>query len=228
MMALLARGTRARHVPRLVRVTRSPTRGSWPGWTSLPATLHALYEAIAAESGAEVIVDSSKLPTYGAVLGEVPGVEREHPAPLRDPRAAGYSWLRRKPLPDKPGAVMQRQGPLHSAALWTLWNATAEALGRGPAPYRRLRYEDLIADPAPQVRAIATWMGRDLRPSPFVAPDRVRLAPAHGVAGNPSRFTTGEVTLREDDAWRTELRRADRWRIDAVTWPLLLRHGYVG
>jgi len=227
MMALLARGTRARHVPRLVG---SPTRRRRfvAGLDELPATLHALYEAIAAESGAEVIVDSSKLPTYGAVLGEVPGIEVSTLHLLRDPRAAGYSWLRRKPLPDKPGAVMQRQGPLHSAALWTLWNATAEALGRGSASYRRLRYEDLIAEPEPQVRAIAAWVGQELRPSPFVAPDRVRLAPAHGVAGNPSRFTTGEVTLREDDAWRTELRRADRWRIDAVTWPLLVRHGYVG
>ena len=67
-----------------------------------------------------------------------------------------------------------------------------------------------------------------MTPTPFEAPDRVRLAAAHGVAGNPSRFTTGTVTLREDDAWRTELRPADRRRITAVTWPLLVRHGYVG
>ena len=227
MMTLLARGTRARHVPRLVGGA-ARRRRFVAGLDELPAALRALYEAIAAESGAEVIVDSSKLPTYGAVLGEVPGVEVSTLHLVRDPRAAGYSWLRRKPLPDRPGAVMQRQGPLHSAALWTLWNATAEVLGRGPSPYRRLRYEDLIAAPEAEVRAIAAWMDREMTPTPFEAPDRVRLAAAHGVAGNPSRFTTGTVTLREDDAWRTELRPADRRRITAVTWPLLVRHGYVG
>jgi hypothetical protein len=65
-----------------------------------------------------------------------------------------------------------------------------------------------------------------MTPSPFAGPAEVHLAPAHGVAGNPSRFTTGTVALRMDDAWRSELGDADRRVITALTWPLLLRHRY--
>lgn len=224
MLDLLARGTRARRIPGLVggRGRRSrfvATLGELPG------VLSSLYAAIADESGARVIVDSSKLPTYGAVLAEVPGVEVRMLHLIRDPRAAGYSWLRTKALPDKPGAVMQRQGPWHSAALWTMWNAAAELFGRD-LPYRRLRYEDVIAEPEQAIEAVAAWMDEAMTPSPFAGPAQVHLAPAHGVAGNPSRFTTGTVALRMDDAWRTELGDADRRVITALTWPLLLRHRY--
>jgi hypothetical protein len=192
----------------------------------LPETLGALYRAIAEESGARVLVDSSKLPTYGGVLGSLPDIDLRVLHLIRDPRATAFSWTRTKALPDKPGGTMQTQRPVRSSALWTLWNVVAELLWSRGDRYLRLRYEDVVRRPRDAVEAIAALAGEPADGAPFVSDTEVELAPAHGVAGNPSRFTTGRVALRPDDAWRTQMRRADRWKVNAVTWPLLLRHGY--
>ncbi|HEX6844270.1 MAG TPA: sulfotransferase [Actinomycetota bacterium] len=227
MRALLDRGTRARRIPALLGRSRRRrfVRGEL---TELSTALGALYGAIADVSGARVIVDSSKLPTYGAVLGEVPGVDLRAVHLVRDPRAAAYSWLRTKDLPDRPGMQMQRQRPVHSAALWTLWNTMAEVFwGRDPRGVR-VRYEDFAGEPRAAIARLVTAAEEPPDDGPFVSDAEVELTPAHGVAGNPSRFTTGRVQLRPDDAWRTKMRRADRWTVSAVTWPLLLRHGYAG
>lgn len=51
-----------------------------------------LYEAIAAESGASVIVDSGKFPAEAAALCRVPGVDVRVLHVVRDPRATAESW----------------------------------------------------------------------------------------------------------------------------------------
>lgn len=52
------------------------------------------------------------------------------------------------------------------------------------------------------------------------------LHPNHIVAGNPSRFTTGSVTLRVDDEWRSRLPRRDQLLVQLATGPLMMRYGY--
>lgn len=225
LRALLERGTRARRIGALLGVRRR-RRFVREELHELSDALGALYHAIAEVSGARVIVDSSKLPTYGAVLGEVPGIELRAVHLIRDPRATAFSWLRKKALPDRPGTEMQRQSPLHSSALWTLWNTLAEVLWGWRPGHARVRYEDFARAPRPTIAQIVAAAGEPPDDGPFVSDTEVALTPAHGVAGNPSRFTTGRVALRPDDAWRTELRASDRWRVNLVTWPLLLRHGY--
>jgi hypothetical protein len=54
----------------------------------------------------------------------------------------------------------------------------------------------------------------------------VRLGTAHTADGNPVRFATGAVPLREDDEWRRHLPSRDRLSVGAITAPLLLRYGY--
>ncbi|MGN6174350.1 MAG: hypothetical protein ACTHPS_15620, partial [Streptosporangiaceae bacterium] len=55
-----------------------------------------LYQAIAAETGAEVIVDSSKEPTDAAMLLLMPEVDPSFVQIVRDPRGMVYSILRVK------------------------------------------------------------------------------------------------------------------------------------
>ncbi len=248
MVELLARGTRARHVPWLVRARRRPTEVG-ARLDGLADALGRLYAAIAERAGARVIVDSSKLPPYGELLRHVPGVEPFVVHLVRDPRATAYSWLRRKALPvgdralgdrplgDRPvggrpvgdGSEMQRQGAAKSAGLWTLWNGVAEGWWRGdPERYLRVRYEDFVATPRPVLAKMLAMVGESAAALPFVSPTQVELAPTHGVAGNPSRFTTGVVTVRADTEWRERMRVRDRVIVDAISWPLLLRHGYLG
>ena len=228
MMALLARGTRARHIPRLVGSARR-REAFVGGLDELPDRLSSLYGAIADAAGARVIVDSSKLPTYGMVLDQVPGVDLRIVHLVRDPRATAYSWRRKKSLPDKPGSTMQRQGPLKASALWMLWNGAAGVFWRKDRErYLRLRYEDFVRDPRSSIERVCAFVGEDPSGSPFVSETEVELTPSHSVAGNPSRFTTGRVALRPDEEWRSKMRRSDRAIVTAVTWPLLIRHGYLG
>jgi hypothetical protein len=227
MAVLLARGTRARHVPWLLRARRDPS--SIARLEELPTVLGRLYSAIAEHARARVIVDSSKLPPYGELLRHVPGVDASYVHLVRDPRATAYSWSRAKPLPERDGGVMQRQGAAKSAALWTLWNGTAEGLWRGEAErYLRVRYEDVIARPQPAIARMLALVGEPAEGLPFVSDHEVELRATHGVAGNPSRFTTGVVALRADTEWRRAMRARDRAVVNAISWPMLLRHGYVG
>ena len=164
------------------------------------------------------------------MLDQVPGVDLRVVHLVRDPRATAYSWRRKKALPDtQDGRLMQRQGPLKSAGLWTMWNTAAGAFWRRtPERYLRLRYEDVIREPRQAIDRICAFVGEDVAGSPFVSDTEVQLTPSHSVAGNPSRFTTGLVTLRPDDEWQTKMRRTDRALVTTVTWPLLLRYHYGG
>ena len=63
--------------------------------------------------------------------------------------------------------------------------------------------------------------------TPFVDARTARLYPNHIVAGNPSRFTTGEVTIRSDDAWKREMPLWDQRVVAALTLPLRMRYGYM-
>ena len=203
------------------------------GRTALPAhpddaALTDLYRAIADETGADLVIDDSKLPPYGLLLSQQPGIELYVVHLVRDPRATAFSWLRSKPTRDTAaGAQMQQQETWKSSVLWTVWNLTVVRLWKDDDPrVCRVRYEDLIADPVGQLGRVAAMVGADPADLPFVGPDRVRLAPTHSVAGNPNRHDTGEVTLRADDQWRTAMSRRDRAVVTLVTAAGLRRFHY--
>ena len=189
------------------------------------ATIAALYAAVAAHTGGAVIVDSSKLPPYGVLLAGLPGIELKVLHVVRDPRAAAFSWRRRRSL-DGDDAQMTRHPVWKAALLWSVWNAaTIRLWGRGD--YLRVRYEDLVADPAATMRRIAGFAGAPPDVAlPFTADGRVRLAPTHSVAGNPVRHGTGGIAVTPDDEWRTALSGRAYAVVTALTAPLLLRLGY--
>ena len=227
MVHLLASGTRARHVPSLVRWRRHPDELHGQ-LGELTDALGRVYRSVANVSGAQVIIDSSKLPTFGELLRHVPGIDPIVIHLVRDPRATAYSWSTAKPLPEADGGRMQRQGAVKSAGLWMLWNGLSEAWWRSdPRRYVRVRYDDVVRRPEETVRTIARVVGTPDVALPFVETNQVRLAPTHGVAGNPSRFTTGIVELRSDLRWRSEMRPMDRAIVSALTWPLASRPGYL-
>ena len=177
-----------------------------------------------------MIVDSSKLPLYGRVLGEISGVERYVVHLVRDPRAVAYSWLRKKRrTPDKQShAYMPQHHPFKSSLEWDLCNVAAEGLrDEAPGRYSMLRYEDFVAEPRPAVESILRLVGEEPRSLPFVSEREVELrGPNHNVGGNPIRFRTGVVELRPDREWITGMKSGDRRLVTALTLPLLARFGY--
>ena len=190
-----------------------------------------LYRSIGTVSGARVVVDSSKTPSHIGVLAAAPGLRLHVIHLVRDSRAVAFSWTRTRLRPEiewEP-RYMPRYGPVRSALEWDAMNASVHALRRVPASYLRVRYEDLVADPAGTLRAIVSLLAPDAHPDlGFVAEGRAVLEANHTVSGNPTRFETGPVEVREDAEWERELRPGHRVLVTALTSPLLAAYGYLG
>ncbi|SDZ24640.1 Sulfotransferase family protein [Micromonospora pattaloongensis] len=216
---------RMRGLPGLLRRHRAGARPVAPHPDD--DAIAALYAAVARHAG-PVIVDSSKLPPYGALLGALPGVELRVLHVVRDPRATAFSWRRRRGLDGTDDDRLMSRPPVWKAALlWLVWNGATLRLWAGrPDRYLRVRYEDFVAAPAETTRRIARFAGLAPAALPFTAAGTVRLAPTHSVAGNPSRHRVGAVAITDDAEWRRALSRRAYAVVTALTAPLLRRFGY--
>jgi len=191
--------------------------------------LEKLYRAIHSCTNSRVIIDSSKFPSYGCLLGMIPVIDLHVVHLIRDARAVAYSWgQRRKVEPDRAKHLyMERHHPIESSLLWDSWNATAELFWRQrPGRYMTLRYEDFIDKPRESVERILHLMGERGLSLPFVKEREVELRVNHTVSGNPSRFQTGTVKLRLDEEWMSRMSLANRSLVTLLTWPLLIRYKY--
>lgn len=191
-------------------------------------TIAWLYRSLSAHVEGAVIVDSSKLPPYGLLLHQLPGVEIFHLHVVRDSRATAFSWQRTKPALDHAGGdqVMPKLMFWKSSLLWAWWNSLSVALWGRDRTYLRVRYEDFVADPEGVMQNIAERTGLPAADLPFETPTSVRMAPTHSVAGNPSRHSKGAVEIRSDDEWRRAMPTRDRRLVTAITAAALLGFGY--
>jgi len=225
MMRLQSSGTRTRHIP-LMLTGRGRQRLA-ERLEKLLINYRRLYEAIGSVTDSRVIVDSSKEPAHGYAMSMVPDVDFYVLHLIRDPRAAAYSWLKKKPQPDTDTREhMARFSPTKSSVLWDSWNASAEALWRRtPQKYLRIRYEDFVADPRESLERILGLVGVTAE-LPLAGEREVRLGVSHTVSGNPNRFETGAVELCPDHEWISNMSPRDRTLVTALTLPLLPRYGY--
>jgi len=226
MMRLQYSGARTRHIP--LMLTEGGRRKIRVRLGEFLDNTGRLYESIQSVAGSRVIVDTSKEPAYGYALGMVPGIDLRVLHLVRDPRAAAYSWAKKKRQPDSTEReFMHRKTPTQSAVLWDAWNAAIEALWRRmPTSYLRLRYEDFIADPRRSFGEILNLTDEKDAELPLVGERDVKLGISHTVSGNPNRFDTGTVELRQDRAWQEQMKSRDRALVTALTLPLLARYHY--
>ena len=219
---------RVPHTFRLLRAKKGPPFGR-PKLDAYAEVTAKLYGAIAAESGARVIVDSSKLPSDAVLLSLLDNIDVYFVHLIRDPRAVAYSWQRQKPRndPNAP-ANMLRYGPVHSTNRWLLWNSLADRIvaRAGENRFIRVRYEDLVASPQPWVRKMVELVGEEPSLRAFTGDKTIELGPNHTVAGNPNRFRPGSVTLREDDEWTRKLARHVSSGVTTIASPKLRSYGY--
>lgn len=216
-------GARTRHVPLMLTPWGSRWISSRLG--NYLNVLQRLYRAIETISGSRVIVDSSKLPSYGYVLDLAPAIDLYVVHLVRDPRAVAHSWSRKKFQPDT-GEYMEQYGAAQSSLIWNVWNSVIEALWRRRGRYLRVRYEDFVREPGATLERILALL-REKDPLSFVNGRQVELAPTHNLSGNPNRFETGRVELKLDEEWRTKLKKQDRSLVTALTAPLLVKYGYL-
>lgn len=223
---------RARH-REIAQATRMRTLPSWlagrppVGADDAAAGLGRLMVDVAEVAGADVVVDSSKLPTHAALLGRADDVDLRVVHLLRDPRATAYSWQRQRATGQVTGhdEPMDTFSPTKASLLWSTWNAALPRLV-DDARLLTVRYEDLMATPRETTAEVLRHAGLPPDAVPFVDDRTVDVAVSHTVAGNPGRLRHGATTLRTDAEWRRELPERDRRVVSALTLPVRRRHGY--
>jgi hypothetical protein len=191
-------------------------------------SIRRLYDAIGHVTRGRLIVDSSKLPSYGLWLSQQSNVDLSVLHVVRDSRATAFSWRRKKESLDHgaDGSLMPQLEIWKSSFLWLWWNfVTRVVWGKGNR-YLRVRYEDFAATPQTTIAHILRFAGVDPERSPFVSATSVRLSPAHFVAGNPNRHSTGPVEVRPDTEWQVAMARKDVGIVTALTAPGLISFGY--
>ncbi len=187
--------------------------------------LRELYFAIAENSGNDVIVDSSKVPSRALILSQIPGIEVHLVHAVRDVRALVYAWRKKKHNPATGGDLTQYP-PYRTATFWMARNIFSEMLA-SRLPYQRVVYEEFAARP----RTVMQKLVDNLPPVagqvlPFTSEDEIDLGPLHSIGGNPHRFRIGPTQIRNDDAWKNKIDPGARRLATVLASPLLSRYGY--
>lgn len=225
MRDIRRRVLRTRYVRALAR------DGRWAGSADVERygqLMHTLYRCVAHETGAQTIIDSSKLPLDLAALARSE-VNLRVVHLVRDPRAVAASWKRTIEWQMPHGQIVRM--PTHpawsSAARWDLYHGLTSVVIRGiDRPALRVSYESLVRLDQPTIDALAAFTDQ-----PGLV-DRARRAATsgldvpvqHAIAGNPGRRSGAPLLVREDDAWRTELSSPERAAVGALGLPYLALH----
>jgi hypothetical protein len=193
--------------------------------------LDRLYVGVREVSGAEVVVDSMKIPAHIYLLATQTRFRAGFVQLVRDPRGVAFSNMKQVPRqgsrPDKP--LRTTRTPRKTATKWLWFNLSFDLLKALRHPFVRLRYEAFVRHPEAALRLCAAQVGRTLTPEDlgFLNGRRARLPAGHLVAGNRMRHQQGEIELLLDEAWRQGLPSRSRRTVERVTSPLFWRYDYV-
>jgi hypothetical protein len=222
-------GLRTRHMPLLL--APGGRRRLADRIASMNLMIEKLYPAIQRQTGARLIVDSSKFPSWCYQLSEHPLIDLYTVHLIRDPRAVAYSWWKRPKLENDAAGLdaerMARHHPLTSAVFWNVWNTMLQRLWRGDRKnYFLLPYERFTDSPRQCIADIYDFVKEPCESLPFHTDREARLITTHTVSGNPNRHTTGSIEVKQDCEWRDKLSRTDRTLVSLVTAPWRHRFGY--
>jgi hypothetical protein len=177
--------------------------------------LERFYVNVAAATGNNVLVDSSKYPSAAFLLAQSDIVTTSIIHLVRDPRSVIASWGHAK-------GYLRKHSSVKSLVQWALLNTYVERLSDSCPRVRTIRYETFTQSPRECVADLMKWM--DLPGElPFRSEDSAYLTSQHGLAGNPDRSESGWVTIAD----RTkEFRGFRSWLIGALLAPWMKRYGY--
>jgi hypothetical protein len=147
---------------------------------------------------------------------------------VRDGRAVIWSCLR-KPNTDLDGNPIEqtrRQIVRTTSRQWLKVNLACDAVSRLlRVPTVRVRYEDLVTDPAPTLTEVGQLLDLEMGSLAERLVSGQEMSIGHPVAGNRLRMS-GSLRLRPDLGWRDHLTPADCrhfWRLAGRT---ARRYGY--
>jgi hypothetical protein len=184
------------------------------------------FEAIQEVTGAQAIIDISKVPGYGILLRMLPNIDFYLLHLVRDPRATGYSWQRTKLIRPDSDEQMNKYNLVMNSLTWLVWNRVLERQFSNQH-YQFVKYEDFLKRPEKVITSALTKMNFPLYGSlPFVEPNKVRLTPKHIPFGNPNRFNNGIVEIKPDNEWLDKMKPLSKLAVTGITWPYLLKYQY--
>lgn len=199
--------------------------------TEYRETVVRVYRAVQRVTGCRVLVDSSKNLSYARILQSIPEIRVYVVHLVRDPRGVTYSMSKKIRRPGVPWReeYLSHRGPLPASTLWMLANLAAESLRARADGYVRVRYADFVEAPAATLRRILRMTGEVEEDGRLAHIDgrTVHLGAQHILSGNPVRARVGRIPLREDVAWRREMEPGRRRLVTGLTFPFLLRYGFV-
>jgi hypothetical protein len=200
----------------------------WEALRRYATLMGSVYAELARAHDARVIVDSSKRPSYAALLRHVVGIDPYYVHLIRDPRASAYSWKHRRYESITPGEEVTRRGPIDATVRWDVLNLEAELLGHAVSSERffRLRLEDFVAFPRRSLESILEFVGEAPSSLPLTDDRFAQLGTSHMIGGNPSTRPPGVVEIQDSSEWRSHQGRWDRWLSSATALPLMQRYGY--
>jgi hypothetical protein len=194
------------------------------------ATMESTYRWLAARTGAELLVDSTKLPAAAELVAGAGGSQVYVVHLVRDPRAVAHSLGRRELRRGRPpalGRLLYAWAAWRAAFDWTLRNAYVEAkLRRLQGRYLRLRFEDLTADPQGSLALLLGFAGLPASRGTFEGPVSVRLGENHILTGDESRFKRGLVKISPNQEWRSAMPGYLRATTTLIAAPLLRLYSY--
>jgi hypothetical protein len=227
LLLLTKRTDRLRHLWWLMLPGARNLLGSQRGLKEYMDTTLTMYQSVFNVTGARVVVDSSKHPSHGYLLGLL-GIGDVYVLHLvRDSRATAYSFRRRKVDPGLTTGYVRRFSVTRACSKWSANHFTCEWLWKArDKRYLRLRYEDFAARPRETIAAVLRFINEERAQAPFVSDHTVELRPLHGVAGNPVRYKSGATDIRLDNSWVSNMSTSQRLLVTALTSPGLLHYGY--
>lgn len=191
--------------------------------------LRRLYRGIVEASGASVVVDSSRFPTYALLLKRA-GADVRMVHVVRDSRGVAFSWQKKVEVTDSPDrTIFMPTYSMSSGSLrWAAYNVQTWMTRFAGVPYLFVRYEDAVVDPAPHLERMMAHAGSETGRSALpIDGSRIAVTSAmHTVMGNPVRLERGSLKLKVDDEWRSRMAPKARRTVTAITLPLLLSYRY--
>jgi hypothetical protein len=219
VVAMQRRSIRSANLPRLL-ATPSRVQPRDDGLAAYLRVIADLYRRMASETGARVIVDSSKWPADGAaarLLGPF-GIDTYFLHLVRDPVDVIAS--RQRILIRTRAGRLDTPHLIYDSLGWSGLNLAARLVRARHGRRRSLlmSYEDFIRAPRHSVSRIMRFLGEGGRP-PFIDDQAVSLSTEHSLGGSRQRFETGVVRVRRYPPEAVPSAR-DRLLCRAITFPV--------
>lgn len=178
-----------------------------------------IYGAVQDSTQCEVIIDTSKNPSHAEILNRYSDLPITNIHLVRHPCAVVYSWSRKKVRKESPTLeYLPRHRSLKSAVLWrTLNQQAAMVCSRN----HLLRYEELAESPDSTIRETLGLLGRDVKERTDF--DAMQI---HTVGGNPVKFESEPLRIRQDDEWKRKQKRFDSALTWLITGKIAKKYGY--